>query len=494
MPSLPQDLYTAQQTRELEHIVSEKHSISFSELMAQAGNAALKTLKQHWPTANHILILCGPGNNGGDGYELARQAKHDGYQVTVLQIGDNKGLSLTATKAREKLLATGTDIQSFQTPLPAADIIVDALLGIGLNRSIDGNMRSVVESVNASQTPVLSLDIPSGLHADNGNVMSTAINAAATINFIGLNIGLFTGHGPDHTGHVYFDSLNVPSIVYETKTPTVQRLSLEKNNPILTPRQRTSHKGLFGHLLVIGGDDGMSGAPGIAAEAGARVGSGLVSIATKTTHAIQLDIVRPELMCHGIETPTGLAPLLQAATAITLGPGLGQQNWGESLYHKTIKTNHPMVVDADALNLLSQNPQHNDHWILTPHPGEAARLLNCSNADIQANRLNAVQELQRIYGGIIVLKGAGTLISNGTMPIQLSTLGNPGMSSGGMGDVLAGVIGGLLAQGAPLMEAACTGVILHSMAGDKAAEQDGERGMLAMDLMPHLRHLSNLIY
>jgi len=186
--------------------------------------------------------------------------------------------------------------------------------------------------------------------------------------------------------------------------------------------------------------------------------------------------------------------LLQKATALTLGPGLGQSSWSRALFAKVIESKLPMVVDADGLNLLSQNPLRHDNWILTPHPGEAARLLGCSSKEIQADRFQAVCELQARYGGIIVLKGSGTLIYDGQPPTRLSTWGNPGMASGGMGDALSGVIGGLLAQRFSLMEAACTGVTLHGMAADKAAELDGERGMLAMDLMPHLRHLANLRY
>jgi NAD(P)H-hydrate epimerase len=199
-------------------------------------------------------------------------------------------------------------------------------------------------------------------------------------------------------------------------------------------------------------------------------------------------------MCYGVEHPNDLDPLLRPANALTVGPGLGQQDWGRDLFQKAIEAELPMVVDADALNLLSKEPFKYDNWVLTPHPGEAARLLQCTSEEVQADRFSAVKELQNTYGGIIVLKGSGTLIYNGENPVRLSTWGNPGMGSGGMGDVLAGVIGGLLAQHFSLMDAACVGVTLHGMAADKAAEQDGERGMLAMDLMPHLRHLANLKY
>jgi NAD(P)H-hydrate epimerase len=495
MLNVPHDLYTAEQTRELERIATEEHNISSSELMTRAGASALATLRQHWPRAERILVLCGTGNNGGDGFELARQAVADDYRVMVFQIGDDKRLPKTAAAAKDALVATGTKIQRFQDKLPPTDILVDAIFGTGLNRTIEGEADTVIKAINANKrSPILSLDIPSGLHADTGCALGTAVNATITLNYIGLNIGLFTGHGPNYCGRVYFDSLDTPSAIYKHFAPIASRVSLERDGKRLAPRQRTGHKGIYGHLLIIGGDHGMPGAARVAAEAGARVGAGLTSIATRTTHGPLLNLARPELMCHGVEKAEDLDPLLRPANALTVGPGLGQSDWGETLFQKAIETNLPMVVDADALNLLSKNIQHHDHWVLTPHPGEAARLLNCSSDDIQADRFHAVQELQKIYGGIAVLKGSGTLIYNGENPTRLSSWGNPGMGSGGMGDVLAGVIGGLLAQRFPLMEAACAGVTLHGMAGDKAAEQDGERGMLAMDLMPHLRHLSNLIY
>ncbi len=495
MLNVPHDLYTAEQTRELERIATEQHNLSFSELMTRAGASALATIKQHWPRAERILILCGTGNNGGDGFELARQAAAYDYRVMILQLGDEKSLTKTASAAKDALLAIGIEIHRFQEKLPSTDVVVDAIFGTGLNRAIEGEASAVIDAINQTKrSPVLSLDIPSGLHADTGNVLGTAVNATMTLNFIGLNTGLFTGDGPNHCGKVQFDSLDTPPAVYNHFPPVARRVSLEKEAYQLAPRERTGHKGLYGHLLIIGGDVGMSGAVRLAAEAGARVGAGLTSIATRSAHSALLNQTRPELMCHGVEAPDELDPLLNAANALIIGPGLGQSHWAKGLFQKAINTKLPLVVDADALNLLSQNTQHHKHWILTPHPGEAARLLNCTSADIQADRFNAVQELQKIYGGIVVLKGAGTLIHNGEKPIHLSTAGNPGMSSGGMGDVLAGVIGSLIAQGFSLMDAASIGVTLHGMAGDKAAKQNGERGMLAMDLMPHLRHLANLIY
>ncbi len=494
MLNLPHDIYTAKQTRELDSLVTEQHHVTTAKLMARAGTAALSTIKNHWPQAERILVVCGTGNNGVDGFELARQAVEANYRVMVYQVGNDPMTHETAA-AREALLALGTTIHPFEGSLHSTDVIVDALLGTGLNRPVEGDYKAAIEAINANtRAPVLSLDIPSGLQADTGIALPIAVKATLCLSFIGLNKGLFIGEGPNYSGIICFDSLQVPSALYKKFEPVARRVSLEIDGARLAPRERTGHKGLYGHLLIIGGDHGMPGAARVAAEAGARVGSGLVSIGTRAAHSPILNQARPELMCYSVEDPADIDPLIRRANALTVGPGLGQSDWGKALFQKAIDSALPMVVDADALNLLSQAPRHYDNWILTPHPGEAARLLDCHPDDIQADRFKAVKQLQKKYGGIAVLKGSGTLIYNGTKPTRLSTWGNPGMASGGMGDVLAGVIGGLLAQGFPLMEAACVGVTLHGMAGDKAAEQDGERGMLAMDLIPHLRHLANLIY
>lgn len=496
MLNLPHDLYTADQCRELERIVIEQHHISAVQLMARAGAAALSSIKNHWGQAERLLVICGTGNNGGDGLELARQALACNYRVSVIQLGDETKISTENIAARDAIITAGAEIHPFDENLPSTDVIVDALIGHGLNRECSGDYQRIIIAINqaAKRVPVLSLDIPSGLHADHGNALGVAVKATITLSFIGLHKGLFTGEGPNYCGTVCFDSLQVPSAIYKELTPIARRVSLENDATCLAPRERTGHKGQYGHLLIIGGDHGMPGAARVAAEAGARVGAGLTSIATRAAHSPILNQARPELMCYGVEDVNDIDMLIERANSLTVGPGLGQSDWGKALFKKAIVSNLPMVIDADALNILSKNPQHYDHWILTPHPGEAARLLGCTSAEIQANRFQAVRDLQKCYGGIAVLKGSGTLISNGQTPTRLSTWGNPGMGSGGMGDVLAGVIGGLLAQNFTLMEAACIGVTLHGMAGDKAAEQDGERGMLAMDLIPHLRHLSNLIF
>ena len=496
MRQLPDELYTAAQTRELDRIAIEQHNLPAATLMARAGAAALTAIQYYWPEAKKLAIVCGGGNNGGDGYELARQALENGYQARVYELGHIDKMSNETLAARNALINAGGDTQCFDGQLTGSEILIDGLFGTGLDREVTGLYAQAIQTINnCRNTPVLSLDIPSGIHADTGQALGCAVEANVTISFIGLNVGLFNGEGPDYCGEVCFDNLGLPASVYEELKPLALKLNYENDAAThLQPRPRTAHKGMFGHLLVVGGDHGMSGAARVAAEAGARVGAGLTSIATRQLHAAHLNLSRPEVMCHAIESSETLEPLLNAATSLTLGPGLGQSSWSQTVFEKAIQANLTMVVDADGLNLLSQSPRTNNNWVLTPHPGEAARLLGVSTKQVQADRFAAVQQLQQKYGGVVVLKGAGTLVYDGKQPVWLSSLGNPGMASGGMGDALAGIIGGLAAQKLSLVDAAKVGVLLHAMAADKAAEQDGERGMLAMDLMPHLRHLANLRY
>lgn len=272
----------------------------------------------------------------------------------------------------------------------------------------------------------------------------------------------------------------------------IKELNLDQlRQNLLPPRPRSSHKGDFGHVLVIGGDHGMAGAVRMAGEAALRIGAGLVTVATRPEHVSVVSSMRPELMCHGITVVQDLKKLLARATVIVLGPGLGQSHWSQELFHFTLLSEQPKLLDADALNLLSKQPQKREDWILTPHMGEAARLLKITSEEIQADRITAAQQLQKQFGGVAILKGAGTLIQSSAQNLSICNAGNPGMASGGMGDVLSGVIGGLLAQGLTLQQAAELGVCTHATAGDLAAKKEGERGLLALDLMPFLRKLVN---
>ena len=435
------------------------------------------------------MVLAGGGNNAGDGYVLAQCAREAGCHASVLNVAEVSRLKSAAAAARRTYLDKGGTEQPFTGQLPAdADILVDALLGTGLDRPLAGPMLDAVECLNHSTLPVLSLDIPSGLHADTGAIMGAAVIADVTVTFIALKTGLLTGAGPNSCGDLLFAALEVPE-EWQVQVPArARRLSADEAR--LPKRARDAHKGAFGHVLVIGGDHGMGGAVRLAAEAALRSGAGLVSIATRAGHLPALTAGLPEAMAHGVETGHQLERLMQRASVIAIGPGLGQDNWGQALLEKALTTSLPLVVDADALNLLATSPVRRDNWVLTPHPGEAARMLQQNAAWVQADRFRALEQLVERYGGSVVLKGAGSLVGTaGELP-AVCAHGNPGMAAPGMGDVLTGVIAALMAQGLTPFRAACAGVYLHATAGDRAALR-GERGMLARDLIDELRGLVN---
>lgn len=483
-------LYQPPQVRELDRLAIAAGTPGY-ELMQRAGRAAYSLLRARYPRARRLVVVCGIGNNAGDGYVLARAAREDGLEVRVLQLGDPARLSGDARRAADAdAAAGGAPVPFAAAVLDAADVVVDAIFGTGLDRPVQGDWAKAIDAVNASERPVLALDVPSGLHGGSGAVLGTAVQASATATFIGRKAGLYTGAGPQLCGTVNFYALEVPAQIYEQVGPFARLL----DDTLLEGfgrRRRDAHKGDFGHVLVIGGERGMGGAARLAAEAAARVGAGLVSVATRTEHVSALLAARPELMVHGVEDVGGLEPLLARASVLALGPGLGRGEWGRGLFAQALRFDGPMVVDADALNLLSEAPGRGPRWILTPHPGEAARLLGADTARIQQDRFAAAEALVARYGGVALLKGAGSVIHAGADARWVCTAGNPGMASGGMGDALTGVLAGLLAQGLEPLEAAKLGAQLHGRAADAAAAADGERGLLASDLLPQLRRLVN---
>ncbi|MDO9104026.1 MAG: NAD(P)H-hydrate dehydratase [Methylovulum sp.] len=487
MYPLPTTLYRAADIKALEQCAIQEHGIAGLILMGSAGDAIFQCLKARWPDAMSIAVVCGCGNNAGDGFIVAALASAAGLRVTVYAVADPENLKDDALAAYRQYKAAQGRVVLFQPAQQlTADVIVDALLGTGLDRPVTGLYRAAIEAINASPAPVIAVDIPSGLSADTGNVMACAVKAACTVTFIGLKQGLFSGQAADYCGDIAYASLAVPDAVFQSLPSSVYRVQRES----WPRRARCAHKGNNGHVLVIGGDAGYSGAARLAAEAALRVGAGLVSVATRAEHAALMNVHRPELMCHGVETAGQLEPLLAKIDVLVLGPGLGQSAWAKALFAVAVDAGKPVVVDADGLNLLAAKPMAKPDWILTPHPGEAARLLVCTTADIQQDRFAAAKAIQAKFGGITVLKGAGTLIASGH-DLAVSTTGNPGMATGGMGDVLSGVIAGLLAQGRPVADAAQQGVYIHGWAADLAAANGGERGLLASDLMPYLRRLVN---
>jgi hydroxyethylthiazole kinase-like uncharacterized protein yjeF len=492
MDHLPEALYRAADTREADRRAIEQYGLDDGVLMERAGAASYALLRERFPRARRIAVLCGPGNNGGDGYVVARLARDAGLSVEVLAPNNPDKLSGDARQAWERWhVAAGMTTHNDFSRLSGCDVIVDALFGTGLERPLDAVWKAAVEAINASGLPVLALDIPSGLHADTGRVLGVAVRADVTLSFIGLKVGLFTGQGREHSGTILFDDLGVSSAVFEGRSPSARRLTAHNLKGLLKPRLHHAHKGDAGRVLIIGGQPGMPGATRLAGEAAYRAGAGLVTIATHPMHAAQISAARPELIVCGMNNENELTTLLDRASVVALGPGLGSGDWGRMLWSAACDTPKPLVVDADGLRLLAAQPHTRADWILTPHPGEAAALLDVTAEDVQSDRVRVARAIATLYGGVCVLKGSGTVIADATNPtVWLCDRGTPALAAAGTGDVLTGAIVALLAQGLGSMDAARMGVWAHAVAGERMAEY-GERGVMAGDLMSPLRGCIN---
>jgi ADP-dependent NAD(P)H-hydrate dehydratase / NAD(P)H-hydrate epimerase len=459
-------------------------------LMQRAGLAAWQHLLLHWPAAQRIVVVCGPGSNGGDGYVLARHAHRAGRHVEIVHLPVHVPANPVAQRACTEYVAGGGKVTLFEDALPKADIVVDALFGIGLSRAPETDVQALIDAINAQSSPVFALDVPSGVDADKGVAPGVAVLATRTLQFIARHAGLHTGDALEYIGVLALEELDVPDGAFDGVTMTASLLEQDALARWLLPRRRNTHKGESGHVLCIGGDEGGGGAIALCAEAALRAGAGLVSVATRPAHVAALLARRPEAMVRAIESTDDLAPLLARARMIAVGPGLGQGEWGRALFLQAVRSGKPLVLDADALNLLAISPPPLGDAILTPHPGEAARLLGCATADVQRDRFAAARAIAQRYNSVVVLKGAGTVITAPGETPRLIDAGNPGMAVGGMGDVLTGVIAALRAQGLSAFDAASAGALLHAVAGDAAA-WDGQRGLLPSDLFAHLRRLAN---
>jgi len=482
-------LYNEAGIRALEAAAIAGTPTSGLQLMIDAGGACWRVAQERWPYMKRITVVCGPGNNGGDGFVCARLAHAAGFDVRVVDVAGSTAYGPDAKHCLDALVAAGiTPIRDLEA-IDDTDLIVDAVFGIGVSRPVGEPFATALNAINGAAAPVLSVDVPSGLDANTGVRWAVAVEATATVTFIAAKQGLYTGDGPDHCGEIHVETLGLPDAVYREVKPSSRLLDVDDERAAFGPRRRTSHKGDNGHALIIGGAPGFIGAALLAGEACARAGAGLVSLALHPDVACNVNLRRPEMMLHGIDNGTALRPLLNRATVVAIGPGLGQSTWAVDLFSTVLQSHGPLVVDADALNLLAVEPARSDRWVLTPHPGEASRLLECTTADIHADRFAAAARLQQRFGGVVILKGAGSVIDDGHLPAIVAA-GNPGMGSGGMGDVLTGIVAGIIAQGRAPAEAARLGACVHAVAADRAAA-DGERGMLAGDLMPHIRALVN---
>ncbi|WNC68393.1 NAD(P)H-hydrate dehydratase [Thalassotalea nanhaiensis] len=490
LASIPQYAYSAEAVQKNEGKIAEQANLNLYQLMESAGLAAFQLLQSQWPNCKTFLIVCGKGNNGGDGFVLARLALENGIQVYLHSLAAVENYQGDAKRACEQYLKAGGCLHTIdEIDFSTVDIIVDALLGTGLSRTVRDNYRDVIELLNQLEKPILSLDVPSGLNANTGQVLGCAINAEATITFVGVKKGLLTGVAGDHCGELHFSGLGIGAAFSQQVNSTVT-INSRDSLTALQPRRQSAHKGDSGFVLVVGGNLGMPGAVRLSAEASLRSGAGLVAVACHKHNQMIVTATRPELMLVSIGSKNiDNQHKVHKTNVVVIGPGLGTDTWATEQFQRVLALNKPMVVDADGLNLLASNPQYRKNWVLTPHPGEAARLLHCTVAEIEQDRFESAKAIALKYGGVCVLKGAGTLISDGNN-VVINITGNSGMAVGGMGDVLSGIIGALILQSTNIFLAARYAVYLHGRAADIAITY-GQKGLLASDLFPYIRQLVN---
>ena len=491
--SLAQNLYCAEQLQRSEARAGELAGYSLGQLMSLAGRSVFGELERIVGVGASIAICCGEGNNGGDGYIVARLAHQAGYKVSLYALNAKAELKQTSHEPAVQARRACRELGLEERPLTDCtandyDLIVDAVFGIGLSRPVEGALAEWVRALNKSRVPVLAIDVPSGINADSGCIMGEAIVAQVTVTMIAYKRGLFTGASPGHVGRIVLADLGAGKYFERLEQPAWRRVT---ENPYgwLGDRVAHSHKGTHGHVLIVGAGPGMPGAAILAMVAALRAGAGTVSVACHPSNVGIIASQQPEAMVHGVEAPEQLNHLLNAATSLVVGPGLGRDEWGYKIYQACMAVNTCKVIDADGLYWLAQDPVHSSQLILTPHPGEAARLLKCNTRDIEANRFEHALSLHNQYHAQIVLKGAGSLISS-TRGNWLIDRGSPAMASGGMGDCLAGLIGALVAQGLAPAQALTAGVYWHAVAGEVAGSK-APRGTLASDLMPIIRKLVN---
>lgn len=506
---MPKFAYTARACRQIDALALEYLGLSEIQLMQKAADSLFDKLCLYWPDAKNIHIYCGPGNNGGDGYLLAVKALQAGIKVTVFALSAPK--SSISNAALNLALHYGIRIskinmQTAAEELGQIDLFVDALFGHGLQRDISEPLACLFKHLEESSTPVFAVDMPSGINSDTGAVMGVALHADRTHSLVAAKLGMFTAMGPDYAGKISHDDLNIPAQVFFKVRSQYEFLSRSAISKVLPNAPNASHKGLFGHVAVVGGQPGMFGAVILAASAAARSGAGKVTALSYAGHVDAITQANPILMTQAVEGGAELN-FPGDTNAIVLGPGLGvsaqlnpdkkRENWSKKTFLAALKYameyHLPMVIDADALNLMADKITRYEQWILTPHPKEAARLLHSTVAQVQSDRIAACRQIAKVYGGVCVLKGNGTLISAADGMMSVCQFGNWGMATAGSGDVLSGVAGAFLGQGLNPYNAAYAAVYVHSRAGDMAAQRLSKRSMIASDIVQSLPGVFNSI-
>jgi NAD(P)H-hydrate epimerase len=501
---------TTHTMQEIDRQAIEEFGIPGLDLMENAGQSCVDALISGFGPTGSATIIAGKGNNGGDGYVIARLLRQAGWNVIVHVLAERSQISGDAAINLERL---PHDIVAYAPPhecqVPAryrdditrADVIVDAMLGTGLQDDVSGIYREAIEIINDSGRPVLSVDIPSGIHGTTGRILGDAVRASVTVSFAIAKLGHVLFPGAEYSGRLIIADIGIPPHLMEA-APGYELLNAEAVSPLLSRRDRQAHKGHFGHCLVIAGSTGKTGAAALSANSAVRAGSGLVTLAvagnlhgileTKTTEVMTVPL--PDSNSGHVTSSAFpvIEHLLSDMDALALGPGLGRRPGTTALVQKIVESvSLPMVIDADGLNALADHStslrrKKSDQIVLTPHPGEMARLLGSSVQEVEADRIQIAREFARNFGVYLVLKGARTIIASPDGTAAINSSGNPGMASGGMGDVLTGIIASLLGQGYDAWHACCLGVFMHGYAADMVAEQKGDIGICATDVQEML--------
>ncbi|PIE33854.1 bifunctional ADP-dependent NAD(P)H-hydrate dehydratase/NAD(P)H-hydrate epimerase [candidate division KSB3 bacterium] len=498
---------TADEIRELDRKAIEELGIPGVVLMENAGIQVVQTMQKRYPDLKKrkVLIVCGKGNNGGDGFVVARHLYNRGVEVRVTLLAEKQQLNGDAKlnfEIADKMnipiieITSNEQLPAFRNLLPQADILVDAILGTGLKDAVKGFYKHTIESINKANTPIIAVDIPSGLSADTGAVLGSCIHADATVTFIIPKRAHSLYPAADYVGDLEVVDIGIPKKLVDTSGIEIHVLEPGNMKKSFHDRSPNTHKGTYGHVLVIAGSPGKAGAALMTGRSALRTGSGLVTLAIPKNLHVHLEIPTLEVMTASLpETVKGtvsidaydeIMALAKDKRVLALGPGLSTHPSTVELVYRLIRTvEMPMVIDADGINAIALNPaillEAKAPIVLTPHPGEMARLV--PNTSIQNNRIPVAQETARKYNIYLALKGARTLIASPDGHVYINPTGNPGMATAGSGDVLTGIIAGLISQNIIPLEAAKTGVFLHGFAGDMVAEEKGEFGTIAGDIL-----------
>lgn len=506
---------TAEQMREFDRRTAEEFGVPSLVLMENAGRHVAETAARMLgsPHERRVVIVAGSGNNGGDGFVAARHLHDAGAVVSVFLLADPGRVKGDAKVNLDILLDRGFSVQQVNDAsqladaLSDADLVVDAIFGTGLHGDVSGLIRDVISAMNAAQTPVLAVDIPSGVDADSGKIWGVAVRADCTVTFALPKIGLLVYPGASCVGELTVADIGIPDQLFDevmVEMPTREWVAAR-----LPHRPPDAHKGTFGTTLVIAGSPGLTGAAAMAAESALRAGCGLSTLAvsaglqdlmaTKLTEVMTRGLPETEDRAISSDAVRDALALSERATAVVLGCGLGTHPETAKFVRRFVKSaTKPIIIDADGLNAFAGDTrvleeQHTD-LILTPHPGEMSRLIGTAASEVQSNRIETARSAAARFRSVVVLKGARTLIAEPGGRVYINTTGNPGMATGGTGDVLAGIIGGLLAQGMSASGAAVCGVYVHGLAGDIAAESVGAAGMIAGDVIRAIPYALKQLY